>query len=111
MTIIDYFIDEKTTDTTIKRRSDIFDPADGRVTGSESTIATIKSIFYVGGQAESLVAEKIRPNVDAVAIVDPDSDVAEKDVLEINGKRYGVIYVDDVGLQSEAYVLALQEKN
>lgn len=109
MPITDYFTDEKVSIIIDRDNNTTFDPATGKIAAGDSTIATVNGIFYMGGQVERLLAEKIRPEATAVAIFDPGADVEIKDKLTINSVKYNVIYVDDIALQGEAVVAALQE--
>lgn len=105
MPFLDCFTDVRTIPALIKRESGTF--ANGRVTNSFETVATENVIFYLGGQSESVIAERIKENVDATAIFLPSADVRERDQITINSKKYSAVYVDDVGLQGEAKVVAL----
>ena len=107
--ILDYFTEEKNVSTTIKRFGKTFSSTTGRMTEGEATITTVNSIFYVGSQAENLIAEKLRESADGVSIVDPGTDVQIKDILEINGDRYNVIFVDDIALRGEAILLTISK--
>jgi hypothetical protein len=109
MAFLDVFNDVKTISAVVKRTSGVFSTTTGKVTSTQSTTGTLLCIFYLGGQSEFSVADKIRENVDATMIVSSGSNIRERDTVTINSKDYSVIFVDDVALQSEATVVLLSK--
>ena len=111
MAILDYFTDEKDVSVQIDRTdNNAFNSVTGKFTTGSSTIATVNAIFYIGPQAERLLAEKLRSTASGVVIMDIGTDVKIKDELTINSIKYNVMYVDNVSYQGEALVLAITEK-
>jgi hypothetical protein len=75
-----------------------------------SVISTnVKVIFFLASQAQSLIAQKIREDVDAVAITDVGTDVLSGDVTTVYGETYSVaVKPDDVAYRGEALVIMLK---
>jgi hypothetical protein len=110
MSILNEFADEKDVTTVINRETTKL--VEGKQVDVESVIDTVDSIFYIGAQAEALVAEKIRSSVDAVCIVEYGTDIKKNDTLDINNKKYTIISdPDDPALRNEMFVCALKEVN
>jgi len=110
MSILDSFRDWQTTDALIERITTVDNTTTGDQDETSSTIGTLKCIFWVGKQAERVVAEKIRGTVSAVAIFDPGSDVKLHDDVTVNGIEYNALDPDNVALQDEAVVVPLGAK-
>ena len=108
-TILDYFTAEKNISAEIKRNTTSL--VAGVSQKTENTIDTYLSIFYLGSQAENLVAEKLRQAVAAVAIFDYGIDIKQNDIVIVNSKRYILINLENVALRNEALVAALKEIN
>ena len=111
MGIMDFFRDYQSVSAKINRNSYTYDSTTGRDTVTTTTIGTKNVIFYTGSQAESVLAEKIRPDVSAVCIFDPGVNVKNDDEIIISSRNYDAIYVDDIAMQGEALVVALKEKS
>ena len=107
MAFLDIFTDIQTISAVVTRENGVYNPTLGRVVNSETSVGTCDSIFYLGGQTEGVQASKIRENVDATLIVDPGTDIRERDTVTVNSKKYSVVYFDDIGLQGDAIVCGL----
>ena len=110
MSILDYFTDWQDVQVTQITRNGDFDPNTGRTTVTESELEVGKVIFYVGSQAESFFAEKLREQIDATAIFNTSVNIKNEDHLKILDETYTVVYVDDVALRNEAKVVALKKE-
>ena len=110
MSFLDDFLCYKNTPAIIKRTITVFDTT-GKQDDTTSIIGTYDCIFWKGKQAESVVSERIRTIVDAVAVFDPTevSDIERRDTITTNGKEYNIIDIDDVGFQGDAFIIALEE--
>lgn len=107
---MDSFRDWQSVNATIQRNTNTLDPTTGKYTTSSTTGSTYKCIFWVGRQAERVVAEKIRTKVDAVGVFDVGIDIKIRDEVVINSVTYNVVDVDNVAFQNEALVVPLAEK-
>lgn len=107
MSILDAFRDWQSVDGVVKRITKTLNTGTGLWTESTSTIGTYKCIFWVGKQAESVVSEKIRSKVDAVAVFDIGRDIKPRDTITVNSVDYNVIETDNVAFQDEALVVPL----
>jgi hypothetical protein len=110
MTLVDDLACFKTTDATISRITTDDNTSTGTQTESESTIGTFKCIFWVGRQAESVVAEKLRGRVSAVAVFDYDQNVKLHDNVLVNGTTYNALDPDNIGFQNEGLLVPLEAK-
>lgn len=109
MAFLDVFTDLITVSAVIKREAGTF--SNGSFANTQTTVATESCIFYLGGQSEFVLAEKIREGVDGTCIFQPTTVVRVRDELTINSINYDVIYVDNVALQGEAVVVLVQKKS
>jgi hypothetical protein len=109
MAFLDDFACYKNVSATVKRITTVDNTATGEQDETITEIGTFTCIFWTGSQAESVVSEKIRSIVSAVAVFDVGTDINTRDTVTINSKEYNVIYTDDVGLQGDALVVPLQE--
>ena len=108
MSILDYFDTEGSVSAEITRDSVLF--VDGvQQPPTPASIVTLDVIFYVGTQAETLVAEKIRQSVDAVLLTDVTTDIKLNDTVIIKAdKRFKVTNKENVAEQNEVLVIALK---
>jgi len=107
MTFLDDFEEDKTTPVTVYRETNTYNPTTGKSTVTTTTAYSGTEIFWRGSMAEQVVADKIRPQVDAVLILDTDS-VNTNDIVSTTEGRYRVIYEDNIGYAGDVYQYSLE---
>ena len=85
---------------------------DGMIIGETWTLAgSVEALMYRGSLAESLVSEKIRPDVAAVILVKPEdypTTLTKDSRVLINSIYYSVIYTDNIAEQNEVILIPLK---
>ena len=87
---------------------------DGTYTKTYPVDATlsISGYFWEGSQAESVVSERIRSQVDGVAVVDATEvtiTINAETQITIGSRIFDIISADDVLLSGELYVIPVRE--
>jgi hypothetical protein len=77
-----------------------------------STIQTTEGLFFIGGKVDSIIGERQRVNVDGVLLVDYANiteTIPDTARVSINGDYYSLVYMDNVGMQNELYVIPVKK--
>jgi head-tail adaptor len=76
-------------------------------------LETITNIgFYEGRSAESIVSEKIKAEIDAVAIINPQkitNPIKDDYRIDVNGRSFAVVHSDDIAKLNEVLAIGLKE--
>lgn len=76
-----------------------------------ATLTGVKSAIYEGSSAESLVSDRYKVNLSAVAISQPGISVPDgSKIITDDGRTFYCIHADDVMTQGEVLVIALQNE-
>lgn len=83
----------------IKTKTNTLD-ANKNITGeSWTTTETVDGKVQIGSMAQSLVSDKFKPLVDALAFIDPldvTMTITELNKITVNSKDYSILYVDNI---------------
>ena len=87
-----------------------FNPDTGEVEGSSEAWASVGNcLFWKGSMAESVVAQKIRDQVDAVVVFEPDKVITGKQLRINSTEIYEIIgEPDDIAGAGEVIQVALK---
>ena len=81
---------------------------DGDKTTELEAVATIECLFWEGGSAEAFASQRFRDVTSAVLGVYPGTDIQKNDIITVEGVKYHVLGVDNVGLADEVTIVALR---
>lgn len=74
----------------------------------------VRGFLFIGSAADRLVSEKVRPNVDAILIIDPlhiNFEISDSDRVVIESTIYNVVKPDNIGFQNDVTQILLKENN
>ena len=110
--ILNAFVQEMNRTFDVYPKPDTLDggrPAEGFVT--TATLTGVKAGIYEGGAAESLVSDRYKANLSAVAIVVPGVSIPDgAKIITDDSRTFYVIHADDVMTRGEVLVVALQNE-
>ena len=105
------FVDNETVSAAFKNR--VVTNTAGTIDYTWTDNYTVDALFWTGLAAESVVSERLKPNITGVIVIDYEDyqAVNEDDKVTIDGVDFAIVNIDNVANQNKVIQIAVKEFN